>query len=102
AHSPGCQQQLTDVPRMLVAMDSTKGNACTNGVISMQLLLDLALNADSTDRTMGGPTTQMWIDPWIEVLRSLGVGLHTGDACVALDVENGRIARARFASGAVA
>jgi uncharacterized protein with NAD-binding domain and iron-sulfur cluster len=98
-YSPRCQQQLTEVPRMLVAMDSTKGNACTNGVISMQLLLDLALYTDSTDRTMGGPTSQMWIEPWITLLTSLGATLHPGQACTALDVENGRVARARFANG---
>ncbi len=101
-YSVKCQQQLMDVPRMLVAMDSTRGNACTNGVISMQLLLGMAVSSESTDRTMGGPTTQMWIDPWTDLLRSLGVTLHVGDACVALEVENGRIARARFASGATA
>ncbi|HEY7236318.1 MAG TPA: FAD-dependent oxidoreductase [Gemmatimonadaceae bacterium] len=100
-YSERSQRQLTEIPRMLVAMDSTRGNACTNGVISMQLLLDLALYTDATDRTMGGPTTLMWIDPWIELLGSLGVGLHAGDACVSLDVEpdGERIARARFASG---
>lgn len=98
-YSIRCQQQLTEIPRMLVAMDSKRGNACTNGVISMQLLLDLALHAEATDRTMGGPTTQMWIEPWVDLLRSLGVTFHAGDACVALEVENGRIARGRFASG---
>lgn len=101
-YSARCQQQLTEIPRMLVAMDSTRGNACTNGVISMQLLLDLALYTESTDRTMGGPTTLMWIDPWIELLESLGVRLHGGETCVGLEVESGRIARARFASGAIA
>src|SRR4029077_13742450 len=54
----------------------------------------------STDRTMGGPTTQMWIDPWLNALRSLGVTLHTERTCVALEAENGRVARVRFASGA--
>jgi uncharacterized protein with NAD-binding domain and iron-sulfur cluster len=98
-YSPRCQQRLTDVPRMLVAMDSTRGNACTNGVISMQLLLNMAVSRDSTDRTMGGPTTQMWIDPWTDLLRSLGVIFHAGTTCVALEVESGRVARARFASG---
>src|SRR4029079_9748194 len=101
-YSPRCQQQLTDIPRMLVAMDSMTGNACTNGVISMQLLLDLALHTDSTDRTMGGPTSLMWIDPWIALLESLGVHFHPGEACVGLEVEDGRVARARFASGATA
>src|SRR3954466_6567301 len=68
----------------------------------MQLLLDLALHTDATDRTMGGPTTQMWIEPWTTLLRSLGVTFHANETCVGLDVSNGRIARARFASGASA
>jgi uncharacterized protein with NAD-binding domain and iron-sulfur cluster len=98
-YSERCQQQLTEIPRMLVAMDSTRGNACTNGVISMQLLLDMALYTEATDRTMGGPTTLMWIEPWIRLLRSFDVRLHAGDACVGLEVEAGRISHARFASG---
>ncbi|MGH7619281.1 MAG: hydroxysqualene dehydroxylase [Gemmatimonadaceae bacterium] len=101
-YSPACRQKLTDIPRMLVAMDAKTGNACTNGVISMQLLLDLAMTSQSSDRTMGGPTTEMWIGPWFDMLASLGVSFHGGDACVAIEVEGGRIARARFASGATA
>lgn len=101
-YSQRCRQQLTDIPRMLVAMDSTRGNARTNGNISMQLLLDLAVQTESTDRTMGGPTSLMWIEPWTQRLESLGVRFHRGETCVGLDVENGHVTRARFASGAIA
>ena len=32
----------------------------------------------NNDRTMGGPTSEMWFDPWIAHLTSLGVTLHAG------------------------
>ena len=100
--SPKFRKQFSEVPRMLVAMDSKKGNARTNGVVSMQLLLDFATDGEACDRTMGGPTSQMWINPWTAHLRNLGVQLHLGETCSALDVAGGRIEGARFASGAVA
>ena len=102
SYSDQCRKQLSEIPRMLVAMDAKQGNARTNGVISMQLVLDMATNGDSTDRTMGGPTSQMWIDPWTQHLRSLGVTLHADQQCVGLDVADGRVARARFAGGEIA
>ncbi|HXJ34333.1 MAG TPA: FAD-dependent oxidoreductase [Candidatus Eisenbacteria bacterium] len=89
-------------PRLLVAMDSKQGNARVNGTITIQLVLDFASGGADNDRTMGGPTTEMWIDPWTAHLRSLGVQFHPGETCTGLGVADGRIAGARFASGAVA
>lgn len=96
------QCQLRGIPRMMVAMDSMRGSARTIGVITLQLLRDFAFNGMQNDRTLGGPTSLMWIDPWIAHLRSLGVSLHGGSRAVALEVSNGRIAGVRMASGAVA
>jgi uncharacterized protein with NAD-binding domain and iron-sulfur cluster len=100
--SPKFRKQFSEVPRMLVAMDAKKGNARTTGVISMQLVLDFACDGEGSDRTMGGPTTEMWIDPWISYLKKLGVQFHPGETCVALDVAGVRIDGTRFASGTVA
>jgi uncharacterized protein with NAD-binding domain and iron-sulfur cluster len=101
-YSPKFQRQLSAIPRMLVAMNAKQGSARTNGAISMQLFLDYATTGVANDRTMGGPTSQMWIDPWTQYLRALGVQLHLGQTCVGLDVAGGRIDGARFASGLVA
>jgi len=98
-YSPKLQRQLAEIPRMLVAMNAKQGSARTNGVISMQLILDFSTNGLASDRTMGGPTSQMWIDPWTEHLHSLGVQFHTNETCIGLDVAGGRISGARFASG---
>jgi uncharacterized protein with NAD-binding domain and iron-sulfur cluster len=101
-YSESCQRRADGIPRMLVAMDARCGNARTVGATSMQLLLDYRTSGQAVDRTMGGPTTEMWIAPWVAHLKRLGVTLHAGETCVGLDVGNGRIAGARFASGEVA
>ena len=91
------QRQLRAVPRTMVAMDPQRGSARTIGTISMQLLLDFASSGVTNDRTMGGPTTEMWIDPWIAHLQSRGVRLQAGMAVDGLDVEAGRISGVRVA-----
>ena len=68
----------------------------------MQLLLDFTTSGVANDRTMGGPTSEMWIDPWIAHLKALGVQFHSGETCTGLDVSGGCVAGARFASGPVA
>ncbi|NPC70111.1 FAD-dependent oxidoreductase [Corallococcus exiguus] len=98
-YSPKFQRQLRAVPRTMVAMDPQRGSARTIGAISMQLILDFAQSGVNNDRTMGGPTSQMWLEPWIAHLRGLGVQFHAGVRCTGLDVAGGRIAGVRFANG---
>jgi uncharacterized protein with NAD-binding domain and iron-sulfur cluster len=91
------QRQMRAVPRTMVAMDPQRGSARTIGTTSMQLLLDFASSGVTNDRTMGGPTTEMWIDPWIAHLRSRGVRLEAGVAVDGLTVDAGRISGVRLA-----
>jgi uncharacterized protein with NAD-binding domain and iron-sulfur cluster len=87
---------------MMVAMDARNGSARTIGATSMQLLLDFATTGVANDRTLGGPTSRMWIDPWVAHLHALGVQFHAGETCVGLDLAGGMVAAARFANGTVA
>jgi uncharacterized protein with NAD-binding domain and iron-sulfur cluster len=91
------QRQLRAVPRTMVAMDPQRGSARTIGTTSVQLLLDFASSGVTNDRTMGGPTTEMWIDPWIAHLQSRGVRLQAGVAVDGLDVGAGSISGVRLA-----
>ncbi|XXF77421.1 FAD-dependent oxidoreductase [Myxococcaceae bacterium GXIMD 01537] len=100
-YSPKFQRQLRAVPRTMVAMDPRRGSARTIGAISMQLLVDFASSGVNNDRTMGGPTSQMWLDPWVTHLRRLGVHLHAGVRCAGLDVAEGRVSQVRFEDGQV-
>ena len=98
-YSAKFQRQLRAVPRTMVAMDPKLGSAKTVGVISMQLILDYATTGVTNDRTMGGPTSEMWLDPWAALLTSLGVGLHTGKDVASIAVSGGAIAGVTLAGG---
>src|SRR5262245_32093278 len=99
-YSAKFQRQLRAVPRTMVAMDPRRGSARTVGTISMQLILDYADTGVNNDRTMGGPTSEMWFNPWIAHLQGLGVQLHNGTEVTAIEVTGGAISGVRLASGA--
>ena len=84
-YSQKFQRQLRAVPRTMVAMDPQRGSARTLGSISMQLVLDYASTGVTNDRTMGGPSTEMWFEPWHAHLGTLGVRLHDNVGVAALD-----------------
>jgi uncharacterized protein with NAD-binding domain and iron-sulfur cluster len=90
-YSSKVQRQLRAIPRTMVAMDPQRGSAFTIGSASMQLVLDFAEAGMSNDRTMGGPTSEMWIDPWIAYLQGRGVELRAAVEIERLEVEGGRI-----------
>ena len=90
-YSENFQRQLRAVPRTMVAMDPKRGSARTIGGISMQLILDYADSGVTTDRTMGGPTTEMWIEPWRAHLASLGVNFHLGLSATKINTAAGAI-----------
>ncbi|MBL0212703.1 MAG: FAD-dependent oxidoreductase [Myxococcales bacterium] len=98
-YSENFQRQLRAVPRTMVAMDPRRGSARTVGGISMQLILDFASTGVTNDRTMGGPTSEMWIDPWTTHLTSLGVNLHTGLTATGIDVAAGKISAVHLSDG---
>jgi 15-cis-phytoene desaturase len=98
-YSDNFQRQLRAVPRTMVAMDPKRGSARTVGTISMQLIQDFASTGVNNDRTMGGPTTEMWIEPWRAHLASLGVQLHAGQGIAKLNVSGGAIASVDLAGG---
>lgn len=97
--SPKFQRQLRAVPRTMVAMDPKRGSARTVGQVSMQLILDYADTGVTNDRTMGGPTSEMWIDPWVAHIASLGVTLRPGVRCTGIDVAAGAISAVHFSDG---
>jgi uncharacterized protein with NAD-binding domain and iron-sulfur cluster len=98
-YSPKFQRQLRAVPRTMVAMDPQRGSARTLGSISMQLVLDYATTGVTNDRTMGGPSTEMWFEPWIAQLTSLGVRFHGGTTVASLDTVDNVISGVTLGDG---
>jgi uncharacterized protein with NAD-binding domain and iron-sulfur cluster len=72
--SAGFQKYLADgLTRSLVAARAREMSARTGGYILLQLLQDLAKPQGQVDRVLNGPTSDVWIDPWLTELRRNGV-----------------------------
>jgi uncharacterized protein with NAD-binding domain and iron-sulfur cluster len=98
--TPSFQGYVRAIPRTMVAMDPERGAAKTIGDISMQLLLDFGERGAQNDRTMDGPTSERWIDPWVERLAAMGVVFHPKSPVTGLVMDGDRVGHATLASGA--
>ncbi len=77
--SPGYRRYLADgLTRTLVAAQAKEMSARTGGYILLQLLQDMIRPGAQVDRVLNAPTNEAWIDPWLELLRSLGVDYRFG------------------------
>src|SRR5262249_57030861 len=58
--------------------------------ILLQILFDIATPGVSADRVLNGPTSEVWIDPWIAHLKTLGVEFRHGTV-EQIKIGNGRV-----------
>ena len=77
--------------RTLVAAKAREMSARTGGYILLQLLFDLSRPGGQADRVLNGPTNDVWIDPWLAHLRSLGVDYRCEHQVEAIHCDDGRI-----------
>jgi len=77
-YSENFETFLKSAPQALVAMDAETCDAHTQGNIVVQLLLDQLLQAEYTDSTLNGPTSDAWLDLWREHLERQGVTFVPG------------------------
>jgi uncharacterized protein with NAD-binding domain and iron-sulfur cluster len=90
--SPAFQRFLADgLTRTLVAARGKEMSARTGGSILLQLLQDLSTPGASADRVLNGPTSDVWITPWVEELERLGVSLRFGATVDAIESKDGRV-----------
>src|SRR3954462_13810759 len=91
--SAGFRRFLADgLTRMLVAAQAQEISARTGGNILLQLIFDLSRAGGHADRLLDGPTSEVWIDPWVAHLRGAGVQLRTDTEIDGIDCVHGRIA----------
>jgi uncharacterized protein with NAD-binding domain and iron-sulfur cluster len=100
--SENFQRYMRAIPRTMVAMDPEVSSARTIGTISMQLILDFASEGVNNDRTMGGPTSEMWIDPWVTHLTGQGVQFHMNKRVTSLNLSGNAIGDVTFEDGTTA
>ena len=92
SRSPAYQRFLADgLTRTLVAARAREMSARTGGYILLQLLFDMAVPGRAADRVLDGPTSDVWIDPWADHLRALGVDFRFGTRAADIRCSGGRI-----------
>jgi uncharacterized protein with NAD-binding domain and iron-sulfur cluster len=77
--------------RSLVAMRAEESGTRTVGCTQLQLLYGLICADRVFDRLLSGPTDDVWIDPWIEYLKKLGVQFFSGNRVAAMETAGGRV-----------
>ncbi len=90
--SPAYRKFLADgLTRTLVAAKAREISARTGGTILLQLLFDLSRPGAQADRVLNGPSNDVWIDPWLDHLRALGVDYRSGHQVQSLHCSGRRI-----------
>jgi uncharacterized protein with NAD-binding domain and iron-sulfur cluster len=69
AYKKYCADGLT---RALVACQAAKMSARTGGYILLQLMFDLVRPGLQANRILNGPTSEVWLEPWLAYLRKRG------------------------------
>ncbi|MEA2615941.1 MAG: hypothetical protein QOE72_1724 [Chloroflexota bacterium] len=77
--------------RCLVAARAEEISARTAGFTLLQLLFGMAVPWGRTDRLLNGPTNEVWINPWLDHLRRLGVDYRFHTHVEAIHCEGTRI-----------
>jgi uncharacterized protein with NAD-binding domain and iron-sulfur cluster len=85
--------------RTLVAARAREMSARTGGYILLQLLFDLADPRGQVDRVLNGPTSDVWIDPWLEHLETLGVDFRLGHQVQAIHCRGQRVSGVTVVAG---
>jgi uncharacterized protein with NAD-binding domain and iron-sulfur cluster len=92
SHSAGYREFFViGLSTSLAASRARRANAKVEGDIVVQLLLDLGDPGISSDRLLNGPTSEVWILPWLKYLRWRGVRYHFDRELRELHVERGQI-----------
>jgi uncharacterized protein with NAD-binding domain and iron-sulfur cluster len=99
--SPAFQKFLaTGMTRTLVAARAEEMSARTGASILCQLMFDMTRPGGHADRVLNGPTSDVWISPWISYLKGRGVTLRRGCQVTKIHCDRGRITGATISSTA--
>lgn len=79
------------VTQSLVAMRPERASTRTIGRIYLQLLQDIFTPSRDADRVLDGPTSDVWIDPWVRYLEREGVTFEPSTPARAIESDGDRV-----------
>ncbi len=86
-YDPDFAKLVDAIPMMLVAMRSSEGSARTLGNVGQQMIYDFdTVSYDKVDAVLEGPSSKVWLEPWVEHLKSLGVVFHLGHELLRIEL----------------
>jgi uncharacterized protein with NAD-binding domain and iron-sulfur cluster len=97
--SQAFRDRLAYAVQALVALRPQIGSARTVGTIYAQLLFGQLDPTRPTEQILNGPTSEVWIDPWVTHLDSLGATLHRNRPAESLEFDGDRITALTLADG---
>ncbi len=80
----------------LVAMRAQEASARTVGTILLQILQLTVMRHHASDRVLNGPTSDVWIDPWVHHLNQRGVKFFPNHKVMGFTMADGRIASVKL------
>ena len=69
-------QEFASIARATVAANPRLAETRTQGNMALEMIYGLSRFRGSNDRLLNGPTSSVWIDPWVQHLEKLGVEFH--------------------------
>jgi len=79
------------ITQTLVAMRPEDASTRTIGRIYLQLLQDMFVPDRDADRVLDGPTSDVWIDPWVRYLKREGVEFRPSTPVRAVESDGERV-----------
>ena len=67
------QRHIQSAAQALLAFSASEADARTYGNVALQMLFDQLDDGTRVDRTLNGPTSDAWLEPWREYLERHGV-----------------------------
>lgn len=87
------------ITRSLVAAKARRASTKTIGDIFTQIVFEILLPGVAADRVLNGPTSDVWINPWLTYLQEQGVVYHLDADVRAIRCQGGLIRGATIAVG---
>jgi uncharacterized protein with NAD-binding domain and iron-sulfur cluster len=80
------------VTRTLVAANPRTASTQVGGEVLTEVVFASARPGTSGDRLLDGPTSEVWLEPWLAALRTRGVDYQTESTVRAIRIADGRVA----------